>query len=299
MTRRAHLVSPPHSAFHTTDALLTILCSQRPFTHSHAAVFRRLVIRYYRACARNLPWRLAPTPYRVLVSEIMLQQTQVPRVRLFFPRFLTAFPSFSALARAPLAAVLQAWNGLGYNRRALALQRIAQIVTSTYAGRLPSDPALLARLPGIGPATAASIAAFAFNRPTLFLETNIRAVFIHYFFPHKKSVDDAQLIPLLALTLDRKNPRRWYNALMDLGTAIKETYGNPTRRSNAYRPQSPFSGSSRQLRGLVLRALLSRPASLTSLASFCHTSPPILRSILDSLIRDGLITFSRNLYHLA
>ncbi|MCX7846657.1 MAG: A/G-specific adenine glycosylase [bacterium] len=293
MTLHHSLPHPPPKLFPSTDTLLRILCSQRPFYPTHVAAFRRIVLRFYRAAARDLPWRRSHSPYHVLVSEIMLQQTHVNRVIHFFPRFIAAFPDFHTLARAPLHRILRLWNGLGYNRRALALKHIAQIVLSHYHGNLPSSPSLLARLPGIGHATASSIAAFAFNLPTLFLETNIRSVFIHYFFPLHKKVHDCQLLPLLKLTLDRKHPRRWYNALMDLGATIKNHYPNPSRRSLSYRTQSPFHGSPRQLRAAILRTLLTSPASLASLAKACNTSPHSLYPILHSLQLDGLVSFSR------
>lgn len=289
----------PLCAFKKADVALRILCASRPFTAAHAAPFRRIVLSFYKTAARDLPWRRTPLPYHVLVSEIMLQQTQVPRVAASFPRFIAAFPDFASLARAPLRDVLCAWHGLGYNRRALALKRIAEIVISEHNGELPRSPELLQQLPGIGAATAASIAAFAFNMPTVFLETNIRTVLIHYFFPRRRTVSDDELLPLAALTLDKKNPRRWYNALMDLGTMLKAHHGNASRRSARHRLQAKFEGSDRQLRGAILRALTAAPHTLIALCKICNATQDRLTPILSALQRDGLIRHIRRRYHIA
>lgn len=146
------------------------------------ARFQQLVKDFYRQSGRDLPWRHTITPYRIVVSEIMLQQTQVPRVLIKYPEWLKRFPNWKSLATASTADVIRAWQGLGYNRRALALKKIAEIVMSEYRGKLPSDPELLVSFPGIGSATASSICAFAYNQPVVFIETNIRRVYIHHFF---------------------------------------------------------------------------------------------------------------------
>ena len=218
--------------------------------------FRNKIYRYYTARGRDLPWRKRVTPYRVLVSEIMLQQTQVDRVIEKYREFLAVFPGFSALAKAPMAKLLRIWSGMGYNRRALALKALARQVISRHNGRLPSDPALLITLPGIGPYTAGAIAAFAFNRPVVFMDTNIRRVFIHEFFPGRDGVRDEEILPLVERTLDRRAPGRWYNALMDYGTMLKREHGNPNLRSAHYSRQSPFENSNRQVRGMILRTLV-------------------------------------------
>lgn len=218
--------------------------------------FCTLVLRFYCDYGRVLPWRENTDPYWILVSEVMLQQTQVPRVLIQFPKFIQKFPTLAALAGAPTSRVLSAWQGLGYNRRALYLKRTAEIIVEHYGGELPCDIEILKRFPGIGPNTAASIVAFAYNMPYPFIETNIRTVFLHHFFPKQEHVSDAQLLPFIAQTLDKKNPRRWYWALMDYGTYLKKTQGNAARRSRHYTKQSKFEGSRRQLRGQILRLLL-------------------------------------------
>jgi A/G-specific adenine glycosylase len=234
-----------------------------PLSPSRIAAFRRRVLAYYASHGRDLPWRRRVTPYRVLVSEIMLQQTQVDRVVGKYRGFLAAFPSFAALATAPTDRLLRLWSGMGYNRRALALRSLAQRVVTEHKGRLPSDPEVLSRLPGIGPYTAGAVAAFAFHAPVVFMDTNIRRVFIHEFFPGRRAVRDEELLPLVERALDRKDPGRWYNALMDYGTMLKREHGNPNVRSAHYTRQSPFENSNRQVRGAILKALVSG-ATLTA-----------------------------------
>jgi A/G-specific adenine glycosylase len=218
--------------------------------------FRQMVLSHYEQYGRDMAWRNTTDPYQILVSEIMLQQTQVDRVTTKFPEFLRAFPDFASLATAPLANVLTVWQGLGYNRRAIALQKCAIRVMNEYDGVLPADVDILATFPGIGRATASSIAAFAFNVPVVFIETNIRRVFIHFFFTDTDTVSDAEILPLVEQALYRNNPRVWYWALMDLGTALKKTVPNPNRRSVHYTQQSPFEGSDRKIRGTLLKLLL-------------------------------------------
>jgi len=218
--------------------------------------FQELVLSYYYEHGRDMAWRHTSDPYQILVSEIMLQQTQVERVTIKFPEFIKAFPDFAALAHASLENVLSVWQGMGYNRRAVSLQKCAVKVMTEYNGLLPADSDILGTFPGIGSATASSIGAFAFNMPVVFIETNIRRVFIHFFFPYSATVHDAEILPLVEQTLYRTNPRIWYWALMDLGSALKKTCENPNRRSAHYTKQSPFEGSDREIRGSILKILL-------------------------------------------
>ncbi len=218
--------------------------------------FRAVVLGHYREHGRDLPWRRTSDPYEILVSEVMLQQTQVARVLPKYDLFLAQFPALSTLAAAPLSAVLAAWQGLGYNRRALALHRTAQTVMSEHRGRLPRSVSELRRLPGIGPATAAAVCVFAYGHPLVFIETNIRSAFLHQFFRECSTVPDADILPLIEATLDRDNPRDWYYALMDYGAWVKRTQPNPSRRSKHHTTQTAFRGSRRQLRAQVLRLLL-------------------------------------------
>jgi A/G-specific adenine glycosylase len=226
--------------------------------------FQHLIWNFYQEHQRHFPWRHCDDPYAIVVSEIMLQQTQTYRVEPKFEQWLLAFPNFQTLAQANLRDVLFVWQGLGYNRRGMALHKIAHIVMQNHQGQLPNDPMILETFPGIGKATAASICAFAFNSPTIFIETNIRAVFIHSFFKNQSDVADKQLLPLVEHTIDRSNPREWYYALMDYGVHLKKLHKNPSRRSAHHAKQSKFEGSDRQIRGAVIRHLtrhgpLSKP----------------------------------------
>ena len=218
--------------------------------------FRRFLLRFYEREGRDLPWRRTTDPYPVLVSEFMLQQTQVERVLAKYPVFLEAFPDVRALAEAPRQKVLLAWQGLGYNRRALALHATARIITGEFGGEIPLDRATLLSFPGIGSSTAVAVVVFSANRPGIFIETNIRRVYLHLFFPDDERVHDREIEPILEKTLDRKNPRRFYYALMDFGSFLKKGAGNPNLRSASYARQGRFEGSDRQVRGFILRHLL-------------------------------------------
>lgn len=264
------------------------------------AAFRRTVYAHFAKEGRALPWREKVTPYRVFISEIMLQQTQAPRVAEFFPRFIKRFPNWKRLAEAELKDVLAAWQGLGYNRRARFLREAAKRVTAEFKGRLPGDPALLVTLPGVGKATAASIAAFGFNKPAVFIETNIRAVFIHHFFHGRAGVTDAELLPLVERTLDKKNPRRWYSALMDYGTALKRLHKNPARRSAHHQRQSKFEGSARQARGALLKLLLAAEKGMTAAALARQTllAEERAAAILAVLVKEGLVKKSKDRFRL-
>jgi A/G-specific adenine glycosylase len=229
----------------------------------------------------------------------MLQQTQVERVTGKYREFIRAFPNFKQLAAAPLKNVLAHWQGLGYNRRALNLRKLAQAVVYAHHGRLPRDEASLRQLPGIGPYTAAAICAFAFNRPGIVIETNVRSVFIHIFFPNRTQVSDAELTPLIAQTLDRSCPRKWYNALMDYGVKIKREFPNPSRRSAHYATQSRFEGSNRQKRGAIVKLLTHyQSRSIKQLSQSLHVPVATLARVLDQLRRDGLVKRQRSQYSL-
>lgn len=263
---------------------------ERPLARRTVSRFRRIILSYYDGFARDFPWRRTSDPYQLLVSEIMLQQTQTDRVASRFPDFIAAFPAVEDLARADLAAVLRVWQGMGYNRRALYLHRLAGVLMERHGGRVPDDPQLLRELPGIGAATAASIAAFAFDRPTVFIETNIRTVFLHFFYHGVEGVDDEALRPLVAQNLDAAGPARWYSALMDYGAMLKKTLPNPGRRSAHHARQSPFAGSRRQLRGAVLRAVLAAPGiTIVRLARQLDHTVDAVANVVDGLIAEGML----------
>lgn len=205
---------------------------------------------------RDLPWRNIDDPYAVLVSEVMLQQTQVARVERYWPRWMSIFPTVDALAAADTAAVLGMWQGLGYNRRALALKRACDICSADYAGTLPHDVDGLMALPGIGPATAAGVVSFAFDEPSVYIETNVRSVFLHELFPDTDEVSDKQLAPFVADACPDMGARAWYYALLDYGAHLKTLVANPSRRSKHYARQSKFEGSRREKRSFLLRCVL-------------------------------------------
>lgn len=211
------------------------------------------------ALYRDLPWRGLDDPYAVLVSEIMLQQTQVARVGRFWERFMALFPTIDALASADTADVLAQWQGLGYNRRAIALKRTADACAAERGGALPDTAEELQRLPGIGPATAAGVMAFAYNRPSVYIETNVRTVFLHELFPDREKVGDKELAPLVADTCPEDDARAWYYALLDYGAHLKTQVANPSRRSAHYARQSAFEGSRRQKRAELVRIVLASP----------------------------------------
>jgi A/G-specific adenine glycosylase len=229
----------------------------------------------------------------------MLQQTQVSRVAEKYPEFMNSFPTIKALAAASLKDVLTVWQGMGYNRRAGYLNEIARRIEECHGGSIPRSAQELARLPGIGAATAASICVFAHNAPVVFVETNIRAVYIHFFFHGRDSVRDEEVTPLVEATLDRRNSRRWYSALMDYGAMLKRRNPNPSRRSAHHHSQAPFVGSRRQSRGLVLKALLERSGmTVKGLSRAIDRPRDTTVSVLDELVEEGLVKRKGGIFYL-
>lgn len=202
-----------------------------------------------------MPWRSDTRPYYVLVSEIMLQQTQVERVIPKFTAFIERFPTIQALAEAPLADVLGLWSGLGYNRRAKFLHEAALMVVNEYGGAFPDDLVGLMKLPGVGRNTAGAILAYSFNQPVVFVETNIRTVYFHHFFSGSDPVTDAEVEALVEATLDHEHPREWYWALMDYGSWLKRSGVSLNALSRHYTKQAPLKGSVREIRGAILKVL--------------------------------------------
>ncbi|MBM4065491.1 MAG: A/G-specific adenine glycosylase [Planctomycetes bacterium] len=273
---------------------------ERNLTSEEVRKFQNVIYRYYRKHRRNLPWRLTLNSYHILVSEIMLQQTQVQRVMGKYEQFTRKFPGFPSLASAPLRLILKEWLGLGYNRRALALKRIAQKVMKEFCGNLPASVETLITFPGIGRATASSIAAFAFHEPTVFIETNIRRVFIHSFFHDTSNIKDTEILPLVEKTLDTSNPREWYYALMDYGVMLKKEYENPNRRSAHYQKQSPFHGSDRQVRGMLIKILTRQSCvSEREIMEKLQISSDKLKNNLAQLLKEGFIKRRREKYTIA
>lgn len=259
--------------------------------------FTETVWEYYQANGRHaLPWRLDTSPYSVMVSELMLQQTQVQRVIPKYELFIKTFPTIQALASAELGNVLKAWSGLGYNRRAKFLHQAAQVIAHDFDGRFPEDVHELMKLPGIGKNTAGAISAYAFNQPTVFVETNIRTVFIHHFFADSHAVPDNAVSELVAQTIDQEHPREWYWALMDYGAYLKQTVGNRNHQSKHYTKQSKFAGSNRQIRGQVIRLLSEKPRTKQELSRLITDKR--LSEILEHLTSEELIQKQGTTYKL-
>ncbi len=272
----------------------------KELTPDAVRAFQKLIYHYYQEHGRTFPWRTTHNPYHILVSEIMLQQTQTERVIRKYELFINCFPDFSSLARAPLREILRVWHGLGYNRRAIALKRIAETVMSEFHGNLPSSPETLMTLPGIGRATASAICAFAFNQPVVFIETNIRRVFIHHFFQNRNGINDTEILPLVEKTLDISNPRKWYFALMDYGVMVKKERQNPNRKSAHYQKQSPFEGSNRQIRGMILRALTMEAwISQREIVERLGIDPERVKKNLIQLQKEGFIRKKRSRFTIA
>ena len=284
--------------------------------------FQETVWDYYRQHGRDLPWRTPKPdgsfdPYKILVSEVMLQQTQVNRVIQKYREFLNVFPDASSLARAPLSRVLIAWSGLGYNRRAKYLHEAAKQLVRISRPWTIDD---LVACKGIGHNTAAAVVTYAYNLPVVFIETNIRTVFIHHFFSDRTEISDQEILPLIEKALlvgegkeqpDRRiysatgamrktvglsHCREWYWALMDYGSMLKRTIGNASRMSKHYTRQSTFEGSLRQIRGQVLRHLGENSYTQEELSQL--VSDDRLSAALDTLLAEGLISTRRGRIYL-
>lgn len=269
--------------------------------------FQKIISDFYRQHGRHqLPWRKSPSPYRVTVSEIMLQQTQVDRVMPFFKNWMKLFPNWKALAMASQIDILRAWKGLGYNSRALRLHRLAKLVTEKYSGKLPQSRKDLESLPGIGPYTSGAIRAFALNEPEVFIETNIRRIFIHHFFSDSNDIHDSQIYTLVEKTLPQKldmyylEPRAWYAALMDYGSVLAKKIPNPNRRSKHYAKQSTFKGSDREIRGKILALLLeSKKLTQDALVKEIDDEKIRIEKILTTLVAEGFIVVTKTGIRLA
>lgn len=261
--------------------------------------FIKTVWEYYRREGRHgLPWRHTTNPYRILVSEVMLQQTQVERVIPKYGEFLKKFPTVQALSGASLGDVLRVWQGLGYNRRAKMLHECARIVVGVHKGRFPKTLSELVSLPGVGPYTAGAVLAFAYNVPTVLIETNIRTVYLYHFFKNMNGIADSEITRLIEKTLDSDTPREWYYALMDYGAYIKRTFGNQNMRSKHHILQTKFKGSGREVRGVIVQLLSVKSKTLKELISATRFPSEKIEAQLSTLQRDGLVTVHGNRYTL-
>lgn len=262
--------------------------------------FRNLVLAHYRKEGRHtLPWRKTQDAYRILVSEIMLQQTQVERVLPFYQAFLKEFPTVEALAQAPLSRVLIRWQGLGYNRRAKMLHEAAKIIVRTHTGRMPKTVIELEALPGVGHYTARAVAAFAYNADSIFVETNLRTAIIHHFFPNEEQVRDEEVLSVLERVFRKGTAREWYSALMDYGAFLKRSGVRINAKSKTYTKQSTFSGSEREVRGAILKALVNGKVSESFLFGMLGVErSDQVRTQLAKLTSEGLIEKTRRAYQL-
>lgn len=253
-------------------------------TPKRIADFQAKVWAYYDQHGRNMPWRVDTSLYAVLVSEIMLQQTQVSRVIPKFEAFIHRFPTLESLAEAPLADVLIMWQGLGYNRRAKYLHDAAKYIVANGEPRTLSG---LIALPGIGANTAGAIMAYVYNQPVVFVETNIRTVYIHEFFADRHNVTDQEIREHVDATCDRENPREWYWALMDYGVYLKRTDARLSQ-SKHYRKQPLLRGSVREMRGKIITRLSKGDQGYTELQTYYDDAR--FETALQGLIHDKLVT---------
>lgn len=293
----------------------------RALTPKKVAAFRSGLLAWYDAHARDLPWRETRDPYRILVSEVMLQQTQVDRVLDYYRRFLEAFPDAPSLAEAPTSQVIALWAGLGYNRRAVNLQRAVAAVVHDHGGAWPADPEALRHLPGIGPYTAGAISCFAFEQPVVFVDTNMRRVLHRVAFGPEVPeplASESEVLRVAAEVLPTDDAWRWNQALIEFG-ALQCTAKKPAclvcplRTICAAAPGMqaalasvvrtppgqgiPFTGTNRYWRGRIVDALREAPRHrLGALQLGATISPefdaerlPWLRTLADGLARDGLI----------
>ncbi len=243
-----------------------------------------------------MPWRKTRDVYKILVSEVMLQQTQVERVAPFYNTFTRKFPTAKKLAAAPLSAVLKSWQGLGYNRRAKMLHNAAKELAVRKVKSVPE----LEALPGVGPYTARAVAAFAWNKGDVFVETNIRTAVIHHFFPKKKKVSDKDIEKILAQALPKGRAREWYSALMDYGAYLKRSGVSHNAKSRTYMKQSKFVGSLREARGAILREVALGAASSAYLVDLLGADRRAqMRTALRALFAEGLVGKEGESYTLA
>lgn len=250
--------------------------------------FKEVVWDYYAKNARTMPWREDCSLYSVLVSELMLQQTQVERVRKKYVEFMSRFPDVESLAAAGLDDVMQLWQGLGYNRRARFLHQAARQIVRMK--KPPKTIGELTELAGVGKNTAGALQAYVYNIPSVFIETNIRTVYFYHFFQNETDVLDKQIEELVIKTVDSEHPREWYWALMDYGSYLKLQGVKNINVSKHYKKQSPLKGSVREVRGKIIKALTvhgpCHENDLRKLVPYDKRWQPAI----DGLMKDGLIS---------
>ncbi len=307
------------------------ICRSIDLINENLLIFDELhqaLLNWFSEAARDLPWRRTRDPYRILVAEVMLQQTQVDRVLPKYEAFLERFPTLQALAEAPTADVIRMWSGLGYNRRAVNLQRAAREIVARYGGIFPQDVAILVTLPGIGPYTAGAVACFAFEQDVAFMDTNIRRVIRRVFTDPADMVTERPLLELARAALPVGRGWAWNQALMELGSLIctaeapacwrcplRDLCRNyAARRSSdehltplqprkriAERREQPFIGSNRYFRGRIIEALRALPPgaalALNDLGpqvrpEYTPADEAWLTALIRGLERDGLVVWN-------
>lgn len=259
--------------------------------------FQELVWEKAHELYRDMPWRRDTRPYYVLVSEIMLQQTQVDRVIPKFEEFIEAFPDIQTLSHASLADVLKLWSGLGYNRRAKFLHEAAKKIILEYDGEFPETHEGLISLPGVGVNTAGAIMTYSFNKPVVFIETNVRTVYFHHFFEDSVDVSDREIREIVEQTIDQEHPREWYWAIMDYGSYLKRQGAGRNDKSRHYKKQSALKGSLREVRGQIIRELTKQDLELKELRSVVEADERF-SDALAGLQRDGLVKETDGQLHL-
>ena len=283
---------------------------------------------WFNEAARDLPWRRVRDPYCILVAEVMLQQTQVDRVLPKYEAFVERFPTLQALAEAPTADVIRMWSGLGYNRRAVNLQRAAREIIERHSGIFPRDVATLITLPGVGPYTAGAVACFAFEQDVAFMDTNIRRVLRRVFTDPSEPVSERALLRLAHAALPNGRGWAWNQALMELGSLIctaeapacwrcplrdlcrdyavrresdEHLAATPVRKRIAERRERSFVGSNRYFRGRIIEALRALPPGtalpLNDLgpqvrSEYTPGDEAWLTTLIRGLERDGLIAWT-------
>lgn len=256
---------------------------------------KRTVWRHYREHGRHcLPWRHTQDPYKILISEVMLQQTQVSRVLQKYTVFLTQFPTVEHLARASLKDVLTLWSGLGYNRRAKFLHELATIIIKEHAGKLPKSIDSLRLLPGVGEYTAGAVCVFAHRHPVPLVETNIKTVFIHHLFQDAKVVHEMEIKKLAECLIEKKRPHEWHWALMDYGAHLKAEGVRTNPKNFGYKKQKAFKGSNREVRGALVRAVSQDgPMSLQKILTRTGFEKERVVLQLNALMREGMLKITR------
>ncbi len=279
--------------------------SKNELSPNEISKFRSLVWKFYETSGRHeLPWRKTHDPYKILVSEIMLQQTQVERVIPFYQNFLKKFPTVRVLAKAPLGEVLIAWQGLGYNRRAKMLHMAANEIVEKYKGTFPESVEQLESLPGIGPYTARAVAAFSYNQDVGFIETNLRTVIMHHFFKDSEQVSDKEVLGVIVRIFPKskvegRTSRDWYAALMDYGSYLKRNGVRINAKSKTYTKQSKFVGSDREARGAILKELAkSSQVKLRLIGLLGDDRTVQMETQLDKLMSESLIQKRGKLFSL-